>query len=268
MVTVMLPCFDLAQIAASGQCFRLTPDGGGWRLIAKGRVLRLRQEGETVRFFCAQKTFDEVWRDYFDLDTDYRAFVAAPPKEDGYLTRAAAYGSGIRILRQEPWETLVTFLISQRKSIPAIRSAVEALCTRYGRPIRHRGETLYAFPAAKALARCSPDELAGCALGYRVPYIAAAAKRVASGELDLTELETLDDDALLAALTDVFGVGEKIASCVALFGYHRIGMFPRDVWIKRVLHEQYGGAFDLERYAGFAGVMQQYLFYYTRNGAK
>ncbi len=265
MVTVRLPCFDLRQIAESGQCFRLTSAGEEWRLVALGRFLRLKQEGDRVRFYCSQEEFDRVWKQYFDLDTDYPSFVSAPPPSDGYLCRAAGYGCGIRILRQDPWETLVTFLISQRKSIPAIRGAVEALCGRYGKPIR-RGKGAYrAFPSPQALARCSREDLAACSLGYRVPYVLDAAQRVSRGSPDLSALSGLDDESLLAALTEIRGVGPKVAACTALFGYHRLGLFPRDVWINRVLEEQYRGDLDLSRYRGFAGVIQQYLFYYARS---
>jgi len=265
MVTRRIPHFDLAQIAESGQCFRLNREGPNWRLIAHGKVLQMRQHGETVQFLCTQKAFEEIWRGYFDLDTDYGTFLASPAPDDSYLAGAAAYGSGIRILRQDPWETLVTFLLSQRKNISAIRSAVEALCTRFGKPIHRGKETFYAFPTAKTLARCSPEDLSACSLGYRVPYVADAAKKVACGALDLPSLNGLDNDALQEALLRIHGVGIKVASCVALFGYHRLDCFPRDVWINRVLETHYGGRFDPLRYKGFAGVIQQYLFYYARN---
>jgi N-glycosylase/DNA lyase len=205
---------------------------------------------------CSRLEFEEVWRNYFDLDTDYRRFRAAVPAGDRYLTAAVRYARGIRILRQDPWETLVTFLISQRKNIPAIRRAVEELCRRWG--------DADGFPPPERLALLSEAELRECGLGYRTGYVLAAARMTASGALDLPALERLPDGALLDALRTVPGVGPKVAACVALFGFHRLSGFPRDVWINRVLDREYGGSFPLERYAGFQGVMQQYLFYYAR----
>ena len=159
---------------------------------------------------------------------------------------------------------LVTFIISQRKNIPAIRACVETLCSRYGEPIG----TTYAFPTPAALAEADEEALRACALGYRAGYVLAAAQMADAGTLDLSALVSLEDDQLAESLMTVPGVGVKVANCVSLFGYHRIAAFPRDVWMNRVIHEHYRGRFPLYRYKGFAGVMQQYLFYYARYEGK
>ena len=262
----MIPArdFDPQKIMESGQCFRMTENEKDWFVTAHKKRLRLSLEGDAVRLWCSEEEFDLLWRGYFDLDTNYAAFRAAIPSDDGYLGAAARFGEGIRILRQDPWEMLVTFLISQRKNIPAIQKAVETLCVRYGEPFDADGETAHAFPAPQALARLSRKELDACSLGYRSPYVLAAARMAADGVLDFDALSHLDDNELLAALQTVPGVGPKVANCIALFGFHRLAGFPRDVWINRVIDEHYGGAFPLERYEGFAGVMQQYLFFYAR----
>ncbi|MDL2319365.1 DNA-3-methyladenine glycosylase 2 family protein [Eubacteriales bacterium OttesenSCG-928-A19] len=258
--------FDLRAIADSGQCFRIIETGEDtFELIHGGVALCVEQAapGE-YRFDCDEDTFRRIWRPYFDLDTDYAAFAAAIPPEDAFLRAAAAYGRGVRILRQDPWEMLVTFIVSQRKNIPAIRRAVETLCERYGEPVP--GGARRAFPTPRALAACGEDALRGCALGYRAGYVHAAARMVDSGALDLAALARLDDAVLHAALLAVPGVGPKVASCVMLFGFHRVAAFPRDVWINRVIDCEYGGSFPVERYAGYAGVIQQYMFYYARAG--
>lgn len=257
--------FDVGKIADSGQCFRLNRlDTGRFRLTALGKTLELRRCADAWALDCGRDDFESVWRPYFDLDTDYAAFRAAVPKGDRYLQAAVEYGAGIRILRQDPWEMLVTFIISQRKNIPAIRSCVETLCLRYGENL---GEGR-AFPTAHQLAAAGEAALRGCALGYRAGYVLAAAEIVASGRLDLAGLAAQTDDGLLEALKTVPGVGVKVANCVSLFGYHRIAAFPRDVWINRVIEAEYRGSFPLERYEGFAGVIQQYLFYYARYDGK
>ena len=269
MITIQDPDFNIRKIADSGQCFRLNPNvKGGYTLAALGRALRLTDMPEGCALDCAQSEFDSLWRGYFDLDTDYAAIRASVDPGDAFLRRACEFGRGIRILRQEPWETLVSFIISQQKNIPAIKVCVEALCTRYGERITGSGGTLFAFPTAERLAALEESHFLACSLGYRAKYVLAAARLVASGALDLQAAGSLDDAALREALLAVPGVGEKVANCAMLFGYHRIARFPRDVWINRMEAREYGGAFPLERYPGTAGVLQQYLFYYERESSR
>jgi N-glycosylase/DNA lyase len=198
------------------------------------------------------------------LDCDYAAIRAAADPQDTFLVRACDYGRGIRLLRQEPWEMLISFIISQRKNIPAIKTCVESLCARYGEQIEFGGEALFAFPTAERLAALEEAHFLACSLGYRAKYVLAAARLVASGALDLDANGSLNDPELYVSLLTVPGVGEKVANCVMLFGYHRLSRFPRDVWINRVEEREYGGAFPLERYPDTAGVLQQYVFYYAR----
>ena len=265
MVELEYKDFDLAKIAKSGQCFRLLQtDERHFVLNAFSCVLELSLETEHIKLNCTSDTFNERWKQYFDLDADYSAFYDAIDKNDAFLCAAMDYGRGIRILRQEPWETLVSFIISQRKSVPAIRTCVEALCRQYGNKITAKDETYYAFPSAKRLASLSCEELNTCALGYRSKYIKQAAQMVESGEIDLCALDALNDEALEQALMTIPGVGLKVANCVMLFAYHRLSGFPRDVWINRILEHEYHDEFPVERYRGFEGVIQQYMFYYAR----
>lgn len=265
MIVPKNPHLNLSAIADSGQCFRWRRQGNGYVIPALGRVLRIRETpGGALELHCTEEEYALLWRAYFDLDTDYGAMAAVLPREDGYLRAAAAYGRGIRILRQDPWETLVTFLISQRKNIPAIRQAVEKLCLTVGRVIETDEEgPLYAFPSPAELKRLGEDGLRACGLGYRAPYVLRAAE-VFSGE-DLNGFCSLDDEALLQALCALHGVGPKIAKCVMLFGFHRLNAFPVDVWIQRVEEKRYPGGIHPEQFAPFAGVMQQYMYAYERH---
>ena len=266
MLTLNTPNLSLNAIAASGQCFRWTPMENGCRIVAHGRVLHARQVGpEKLALDCgaAEKA---LWRDYFDLDTDYAAIIGAIPPEDAYLRAAAEYGQGIRILRQDPWEVLITFILSQRKSIPAIRQAVERLCAAAGEEIgSEEVMPLYAFPSPEALARLNDTALQRCGLGYRAPYVHRTACAFAEGRLTAAGLETLPDDDLFSALCGLYGVGRKIAHCVLLFGFHRMNAFPVDVWMQRVGAAHYPGGIPLAEYAPWAGVMQQYMFAYERH---
>lgn len=264
MVEVRSQEFDLQKIADSGQCFRLTPTAPGrFQLVALGRSLLLESTPSGVRLDCSQAEYRALWQPYFDLNADYGYFRGAIPAQDTYLTAAAEFGRGIRILRQEPWEMLVTFLLSQRRNIPAIRRSVELLCRACGRPLAGAPE-VFAFPEPQALAALPDDALAGCSLGYRAPYVRAAAQMASDGRLPLDKLAAADDETLCQALRTVPGVGPKVANCVMLFGFHRLSGFPIDVWMERVLREHYSGGLDLSPYAGFEGVIQQYLFFYAR----
>ncbi|MDR3051031.1 MAG: DNA-3-methyladenine glycosylase 2 family protein [Oscillospiraceae bacterium] len=265
----LLPGFDLRKIAESGQCFRMTPlSAESYRVIAGARCLTVTHRGgELFAFDCDAETYARLWAPYFDLDTDYARFVAAIPPEDAFLRAAVDYGWGIRILRQDPWEMLITFILSQRKNIPAIRRGVENLCERFGAPIGQKTPSLFAFPVPQVLAEQSAESLAPCGLGYRAPYVLAAARMVANGTLRLEALRSATDEELLSALLAVPGVGHKVASCVMLFGFYRIAAFPRDVWINRVVQNEYGGDFPLHLYEGCAGVLQQYMFHYIRRAA-
>ena len=263
MIRIQASNFDLKQIADSGQCFRMKMTGENKAfVIAGGRPLEICDAGDgCFELSCLDDEYHAFWRDYFDLDSDYEKYIKAADPADEFLTKAAAFGQGIRILRQEPFETLISFIISQRKNIPAIQSSVEKLCRLCGERI---DDDIYAFPVPRAVASLSEKELSECSLGYRVPYVREAARQIAFGEKDLEAMRELPDDRLFEELVSFLGVGKKVANCVMLFAYHRIGAFPEDVWIKRIEDKYYGGAFPVDRYKGFAGVLQQYIFYYTR----
>lgn len=264
MVRIQLPGFDIKKIAESGQCFRMKETAGSvYTMIAKDKRLTVEAGPKQLyTFHCTVKDFEERWRPYFDLDTDYDFFLRSVPAEDRFLSDAIRYGSGLTILRQDPWEMMISFIISQNKNIPAIRKCVENLCLAFGSKIE---PNIYAFPTAEQIADGKEEDLCSCSLGYRVRYIKSAARMAADGVLDLKRLAEMPDDELLSALLSIHGVGAKVANCIMLFGFHRLGAFPKDVWINRIIENEYQGSFPEERYPGYAGVIQQYIFYYARS---
>ncbi len=263
MVIKLPPELDLRQIEESGQCFRWRKLGEGEYIVpAFGKLLRLCQRGDALELDCTPEDYEGLWRTYLDMERDYGAIRAAIPPSDTYLTAAAESQKGIRILRQDPWETLISFIISQRKNIPAIKAAVEALCRKAGRPL---GGEIYAFPTAQELAFLSEEELRACSLGYRAPYIRDTALRFAAGAESVGRLEKLEDEELFSALCALKGVGKKIALCTMLFGFGRADAFPVDVWIERMLAEKYPRGFDYACYRPHNGIMQQYLFAHYRS---
>lgn len=266
---------DMRKIADSGQIFRFNKiDDGTYELIARDRYLKIKECGKIslsgieckeYELECLEEEFKEFWEDYFDLKTDYDVFGRNIPKEDKFLNEAREYSRGVRILKQDKWEMLISFIISQRKSIPAIKSSIEKLCEKYGKKLDN-GK--FAFPSPKSLAEASIEDLNACSLGYRSPYIKEVATKVAEGTCNLEELALLSDAELLKELMNLKGVGIKVASCVALFAYYRIAAFPVDVWIQKMIDKHYAGKFPLERYKGYAGVIQQYIFFYGREGER
>lgn len=257
--------FDLDKIINSGQCFRPKKTGDNtYRFVTGEHIVEITNVSShsaisdpnaptELDVSCREKEWNEVWQSYFDLDTDYRKIRAGIPKEDTYLKEAASCGAGIRILRQDRFEMLISFIISQRKSIPAIRTSVERLVERYG----HDGF----FPNPVELLAATEDDLCACGLGYRVPYVRKATELVAHKDIDLDALDDLSDEELFGELKSFHGVGDKVANCIALFAYHRTGRAPVDTWIARVINEQYAGVNPFPRYGNVAGIMQQYMFF-------
>lgn len=260
--------FDLEKIAESGQCFRWEKtDDKTYRIPFRSSCLYISSLGEgRFELDCSAKEYEDVWQDYFDLKEDYRHIrKRIDPQEDPFLWKAMEQEKGIRILRQDPWETLISFIISQNKNIPAIRRSVRLLCEACGdQKTDGRGKPYHAFPCAKAVAELSENDLKACRLGYRCAYVRAAAEAVYEGSIDLRKLADLTDADALGKLKELYGVGIKVANCVALFGLHHLNSFPVDVWIRRVLEEEYPEGYPLKEYSPYNGVYQQYMFAYYR----
>ena len=257
--------FDLVRIFECGQCFRWEADANGvYTGVAFGCVVRLRREGESVFISGGPEDFEKIWRGYFDLDRDY-AEIRRRLCVDEFMCRAAGYGSGIRILRQDRWEALCSFIISQCNNIPRIKKIIAALCHQFGDRLEFGGEEYYAFPSAERLAALGEADLAPLRCGYRAPYILGAAEAVVCGKLDLDSLSKKTPEEARKALKKLRGVGDKVADCVMLFGLNMLDAFPRDIWMRRALAEHYGPGFDAGIFTPYAGVAQQYIFYYARS---
>ncbi len=252
---------DLAQTLDCGQSFRWTQQGdGSFSGVAFGRRVSVSLDGD--RFFirgASAEDFEKYWRGYFDLDLDYGSIRKSVAALHPVLSEAAQYAPGIRILRQEPWEALCTFIISQNNNIKRIKGIVDRLCESFGEDIG--GD--FAFPSAETLAVLSPDDLAPLRAGFRNRYIIDAAQKVASGEVDLEACRTLEYEQARRELMKITGVGVKVADCTLLFGLHRIEAFPVDVWMKRALKTLFPGMTPAD-FGEYAGIAQQYIFHYSR----
>ena len=246
-----------------GQCFRWNALGEQDYLgVASGRAARVFLSGKTARIECAEAELG-FWRAYLDMDADYAA-ARESVMRGAYLTDCAECGAGIRILRQDKWEALCSFIISQCNNIPRIKSIVEKLCALFGEPFETPWGVKHSFPAAERVALLEEPELAPLRAGYRAAYIINAARAVASGDMDLDAAAAMDGDAARKYLKTLSGVGDKVANCAVLFGLHRLDAFPVDVWIKRALREHMPQGFDPKSLGEYAGLAQQYMFFAER----
>lgn len=250
--------FDLDETLDCGQAFRWKKIESDYACSYEGHflndALRISQtkKGEFIFHNTSEKEFLGKWVNYFDFETDYSELKKSF-SEDETLSKACEFAGGIRLLRQNSWECLISFIISQNNNIPRIKGIINRLCNHYSG----------SFPTAEELAEETPDTLSYLRSGFRAKYITDAAQKTASGELDLPAISVMPIEDARIALKTIKGVGPKVAECVLLFGMHRTEAFPVDVWIKRVLAEYYPCGFpDFAK--DNAGIAQQYLFHYIR----
>ena len=263
------PDFDLDETLDCGQAFRwvrTAPDTyEGYYLNS---FLRISAENKADGVFRLHNTSErellDKWYDYLDLSTDYgelkRRF-----SQDETLAKACAFAGGIRILRQDSWEALSSFIISQNNNIPRIKSLVGAVCRNYGEKFEYGGREYYAFPTPEALLSAGEDGLKALKTGFRASYLISAAEHVRDG-MDLQRIrDEYTYEQGLEELCKIRGVGPKVASCTLLFALGKTDAFPIDVWIKKTIDKYFGGSLDVSSLGKYAGVAQQYLFYYERS---
>ena len=275
---------DIEKIFDCGQCFRFervenSQHASEFSGVAYGRFVSFAQDGDTLYIYGSDLAdFEAVWRGYLDLDRDYREVErdVLEHSQNSALIAAIEYGRGIRILSQEPFECVISFIISQNNNIPRIKKIIEALSERCGERIelcdeakKHlSGERIpYTFPSAEALCALGEAGLFEMKTGFRAKYIYDASSRVLSGELMLDTVRGEDTERAIERLCEVKGIGRKVASCALLFGFGKYDAFPIDVWMKRVAEKYFGDEADTlssRTFGDYAGIAQQYLFYYER----
>lgn len=275
--------FNLAQTLECGQCFHFVRLDGGedsavseYALAAFGKGLRVRQEGDTFTFFDTdKKDFENVWVPYFDLERDYGEIKKFIVERNPELEEIVRENEGIRLLNQDFFETLLSFIISQNNRIPQIKKVVADISASRGQYLFSAGDhDLYSFPAPEALEGVCEAEFRERKTGFRAAYLCDAVSRVLSGELDENVLKAADIQDCEKMLCNVKGIGSKVANCIMLFSLEKREAFPIDVWMKRILEQMYFkgeeksktelAAFAREKYGVYGGYAQQYLFAYAR----
>ncbi len=278
--------FNIEEILECGQCFNFIrcedykPDetkkiSVSYDVMAYGRAIHIIQDDDIVTIYGTDEDeYRLIWNRYFDMDTDYSAIKTAILKSDSRLEESINAKPGIRILNQDFFETLISFIISQNKQIPQIKQVVRNISEKCGaKTVTYKGEEIHAFPTLEELMTLSEEDLRACKTGFRAPYIMDACRKVADGEVSEEELRKLPVDEARKMLMKIKGVGEKVANCVLLFSLGRREAFPVDVWMKRIMENMYFGQdtnkaeiekFACEKFGEYAGYAQQYLFFYGR----
>lgn len=276
-----LDSFNLRDIFECGQAFRFQrEEDGSYTAIHRGRVINLKEEDDKVLLKNTDEDeFKEIWWDYFDLSTDYGE-IKKNFSVDPIMKEAISYGEGIRILKQDYFETLISFIVSANNQIPRIKKIIEEISKKYGRKIEVKDDfagsdrDFYSFPSPEELSLCTPDELRNeIKTGFRAERIWEAANKVRKGDFDVDSIADLSYEDGKEVLMSLNGVGPKVANCVLLFGYNKTTAFPVDVWVKRIMEDLYFKkdtpnktieAFGKEKFGDLSGYAQQYLFYYAR----
>ncbi len=253
---------DIALTLDCGQSFRWSETGNGkWHGVAFGRSVDVYCENDMLVICGDVRNGDEkLWRDYFDLDTDYAA-ICENLKADKWLNKAITAYPGIRILRQDSWEALCSFIISQNNNIPRIKGIIDRLCSQFGEKLSG-GD--FSFPSAQIIAEKTVEDLAPLRAGFRAKYIIDAARKVTAGDVKLEKIADMPIEEAREELQKISGVGPKVAECTLLYGFGRKEAFPVDVWVRRIMGELYPDGLP-ECTAGVEGIAQQYLFHWRRN---
>jgi len=268
--------FCLQHIFECGQAFRWNKDdNGGYIGVVGNRVVHanyLEEDKILIIDNCTPEEYEDHWKHYFDLDRDYGR-IKEELSSDRVMKAAVRYGWGIRVLNQDPWETLISFIISANNNIKRIQGIIEKLSKKYGKEIYWNGRSYYSFPTPDALANAREEDLKACGCGYRGPYIKKTARMVADGMISPHDLKKLPYEVARQQLLHFSGVGDKVADCILLFSMEKTEAFPVDVWVKRVMEYFYADKpvsakqiklMAKEHFGIYAGLAQQYLFYYAR----
>jgi N-glycosylase/DNA lyase len=272
--------FELNHVFDCGQCFRWNrQENGNYIGVAFGRVIEVEKKGKDIYIYNTSiEDTEAIWIDYFDLKRDYSE-IKDELSKDSYLKLSVEFGNGIRLLRQEPFEIIVSFIISANNRIPMIKKCIDKISEKWGKKVKYKDKTYYSFPEVSELSKASVEELEACSTGFRAKYIKDTVEKIFSNaknpkdEYDIDFINAQNDDECHKALCNFMGIGPKVADCIMLFSMQKYSAFPVDVWVKRAMMHFYVAPdvslkkireFGRNRFGNLSGFAQQYLFYYAR----
>ena len=277
--------FNLVHIFECGQCFRWDKQqDNSYTGVIKNAVINVKKEDEQIVFTgkTIDNDFEKTINEYFDLDTDYSDYKNKLSEIDEYLKESISFGEGIRILKQDLWECIISFIISANNNIPRIKKIIDRLSLKYGEKIEFGGNVYYTFPTPESLSKASVEDLRALGLGFRDKRIYNTTKMILEKQVDLENIKNMKSTTEMRnELLKLDGVGPKVADCILLFSLKRVDVFPIDVWVRRVMNDLYIHNEDEEKvnkkelqklaeekFLGLSGIAQQYLFYWKRENGK
>lgn len=276
--------FNLIHIFECGQCFRWNKEAdGSYTGVIKSGVINVKQEGTDFIFNAkCDGNLEEIVKDYFDLNTNYTTLKEKLSDIDKYMKESVKFGEGIRILNQDLWECIISFIISANNNIPRIKKIIEKISQNYGKKILWKEKEYFSFPTIEELSKASIEDLRKIGLGFRDKRVYTTTKMILENKVNLNILEESNNSIYIKEeLLKLDGVGEKVADCIMLFSLKRFDVFPIDVWVRRVMNELYihndneekVNKKELkklaeEKFLGIPGLAQQYLFYWKREDGK
>ena len=275
--------FNLEHIFECGQCFRWNKEkDGSYTGVIKNAVINVKQIDNKISFSgVADNDIEDIITDYFDLDTDYSKIKQKLAEVDDFMKESIKFGEGIRILHQDFWECIISFIISANNNIPRIKKIIERISKQYGNKIIFNEKEYYSFPTVEQLSKATIQDLRELGLGFRDKRVYETTQKILTKQIDLKKIQKLDESNIIREkLLELDGVGPKVADCIMLFSLKRFDVFPIDVWVRRVMNELYIHDKNEEKvnkkmlnklaedkFLGIAGIAQQYLFYWKRETA-
>lgn len=260
LIVKNIECLNIALSLDCGQAFRWRVENDNiWSGVVKNKYLKIKQNENSIIFYdTTEEEFNLIWKEYFDLERDYASILSSYDEKS--LNSACEAYNGIRILKQDEWEAICSFIISANNNIPRIKGIIERLCENFGERVGER----FSFPTPEKIAELEVSDLEIIRAGFRAKYILDAAKKISTKEVDIEEIKNMSFEDAKKELLKIKGVGEKVAQCALLYGFGRLEAFPQDVWVKRIVSELYPDGLP-ECIKGTEGVAQQYLFHWRRN---
>lgn len=265
--------FDLKSTITCGQIFRFIEEDNNFTVIIKDRVINLKEDGDFIIIESSnEENLEEVINDYFDLNRDYEKIEKEIINKDQKIKEAIIFSKGLRMIHQDPFETLIAYIISQNNRVPSIANALDLLSLNYGEKITFKGKEYYLFPTINNLSKLSIEDFRNCKVGFRDKYLYSIMECINNKKLELDKIDDMSGDEALKYLVEFKGIGMKVASCILLFAYQKFDVYPVDTWVKKFMKEDYNiegesniRKFTNETYKEYSGLAIQYMFNYKRN---
>ena len=265
--------FDLKSTITCGQIFRFIEDNNSFTIIIKDRVINLKEDGDYIIVESnKEENLEDVIKDYFDLNRDYEKIEEEIIKKDKKIKDAIIFSKGLKMIHQDPFETLIAYIISQNNRVPSIANALNLLSLSYGEKVLFKDKEYYLFPSLENLSKLSIDDFRNCKVGFRDKYLYEIIECINNKGLELDKIYDMSGDEALRYLIEFKGIGMKVASCILLFAYQKFDVYPVDTWVKKFMKEDYNiegesniRKFTYDTYKEYSGLAIQYMFNYKRN---